>query len=635
MPLFRVSDAATRPSEVCEDLVAKPIAAHYQLIISTITDQLGPLAGAICRALTQSGPMSLKDISDAVHRDEEVRAVAAAAANRASATGETTTAVPATHQLGSSFHVDLGDIASVNDVIHEVAVKELVTRLVVHRLVHTDAVTHLYEMRYGSAVLLRVLFPLLLHCARQRYGEAAKCVLLVAYQLGVVPPRAAVQVALSRTPSLTREAIEYAVVRLVEDGWLVPVPNLPTATPGAATPALRADGASSHLGGSLDLWSATRPHCVGLQAALHCLFSDAIEQAVAERYADGRLALTLVRALLRRTAPNSEYTEAVASFQELAAELPTTAGVRRDRSGEPRVGTDSVSSGSAEAVRRCLERLCQPVALFADCNAAAPMTPAAGSSPNFTTMPSTRALLVKPQSESDLYALDDVTAVQLLQGATMPSTRALLVKPQSESDLYALDDVTAVQLLQEAVCERVVYSRYGVLGVRIMRLLLQHHFLEERTLAEQSVATYVKAREVLHRMFKDGFLLQQEVPRTSALVERSAKASVYLWGLSWSATLLPAVRERLAKTLTIAWVKLREAQQQASAVAKPAACVRSSPAASGGIHRSAAHAEEVEAQWKSGMSRSIQQALQTQRTITGLQSCVMSLMRLLLIVDFF
>ncbi|CAJ1015887.1 hypothetical protein NXY56_004250 [Leishmania guyanensis] len=602
MPLFRVSDAATRPSEVCEDLVAKPIAAHYQLIISTITDQLGPLAGAICRALTQSGPMSLKDISDAVHRDEEVRAVAAAAANRASATGETTTAVPATHQLGSSFHVDLGDIASVNDVIHEVAVKELVTRLVVHRLVHTDAVTHLYEMRYGSAVLLRVLFPLLLHCARQRYGEAAKCVLLVAYQLGVVPPRAAVQVALSRTPSLTREAIEYAVVRLVEDGWLVPVPNLPTATPGAATPALRADGASSHLGGSLDLWSATRPHCVGLQAALHCLFSDAIEQAVAERYADGRLALTLVRALLRRTAPNSEYTEAVASFQELAAELPTTAGVRRDRSGEPRVGTDSVSSGSAEAVRRCLERLCQPVALFADCNAAAPMTPAAGSSPNFTTM---------------------------------PSTRALLVKPQSESDLYALDDVTAVQLLQEAVCERVVYSRYGVLGVRIMRLLLQHHFLEERTLAEQSVATYVKAREVLHRMFKDGFLLQQEVPRTSALVERSAKASVYLWGLSWSATLLPAVRERLAKTLTIAWVKLREAQQQASAVAKPAACVRSSPAASGGIHRSAAHAEEVEAQWKSGMSRSIQQALQTQRTITGLQSCVMSLMRLLLIVDFF
>ncbi|CAJ1009859.1 hypothetical protein Q4I28_005173, partial [Leishmania naiffi] len=171
--------------------------------------------------------------------------------------------------------------------------------------------------------------------------------------------------------------------------------------------------------------------------------------------------------------------------------------------------------------------------------------------------------------------------------------------------------------------------------VRIMRLLLQHHFLEERTLAEQSVATYVKAREVLHRMFKDGFLLQQEVPRTSALVERSAKASVYLWGLSWSATLLPAVREGLAKTLTIAWVKLREAQQQASAVAKPAACVRSSPAASGGINSSAAHAEEVEAQWKGGMSRSIQQALQTQRTITGLQSCVMSLMRLLLIVDFF
>ncbi|CBZ31235.1 hypothetical protein, conserved [Leishmania donovani] len=191
------------------------------------------------------------------------------------------------------------------------------------------------------------------------------------------------------------------------------------------------------------------------------------------------------------------------------------------------MGTDNVPSSSVEAVQRCLQRLCQPI-VFYSCDTAAPMTSAAGISPSFTTM---------------------------------PSTRALLVKPHSQSNFYAIDHVTAVHLLQEAVCERVVYSRYGVLGVRIMKLLLQHHFLEERTLAEQSIATYVKVREVLHQMFKDGFLLQQEVPRTSALVERSAKASVYLWGLSWSATLLPVVRERLAKTLTIAWAKLREAQQ--------------------------------------------------------------------------
>ncbi|CBZ28361.1 conserved hypothetical protein [Leishmania mexicana MHOM/GT/2001/U1103] len=604
MPLFCVGDVTTRPSEVCEDLAAKPIAAHHQLIISTVTHQLGPLAGAICRILIQSGPMSLKDISDAVHRDEEVRAVAAAAANRASATGEKTTAVPPTHQVGSSFHVHLGDITCVNDVIHEVAVKELVTRLVVHRLIHADPATHLYEIRYGSAILLRVLFPLLLHCARQQYGEAAKCVLLVVYQLGVVPPRAAVQVALSRTPSITRDAIEYAVVRMVEDGWLVPVHNSPTAAPGAATAANAArlaDLAPSHPGGNADLWNAATPYCVGLEAALHYLFNDAIEQAVAERYADGRLALTLVRVLRRRVAPNSGYTEAVASFQELAAELPTTAGVRRDRSGEPLMGTDNVPSSSVEALQRCLQRLCQPI-VFYSCDAAAPMTSVAGISPSFTTM---------------------------------PSTRALLVKPHSQSNFYAIDHVTAVHLLQETVCERVVYSRYGVLGVRIMKLLLQHHFLEERTLAEQSVATYVKVREVLHQMFKDGFLLQQEVPRTSALVERPAKASVYLWGLSWSATLLPVVRERLAKTLTIAWEKLREAQQQASAVAKPAAGVHPTPAAGSGINSSAAHAEEIEAQWKYGMSRNIQQVLQAQRAVTGLQSCVMSLMRLLLIVDFF
>ncbi|KAG5475489.1 hypothetical protein LSCM1_03609 [Leishmania martiniquensis] len=604
MPLFCIGDAATRPSEVCEDLVAKPITAHHQLIISTVTHQLGPLAGAVCRALIQSGPIPLKDISDAVYRDEEVRAVAAAAANRASATGEKTTAVPTTHQVGCSLHIDLGDISSVNDVIHEVAVKELLTRLVVHRLIYADPITHLYEMRYGSAILLRVLFPLVLHCARQQYGEAAKCVLLVVYQLGVVPPRAAVQVALSRTPSITRDAIEYAVVRMVEDRWLVPVPTSPTAAPGSPTVAnvaRQADLAALDPDSGSDLWNTTTPYSVGLGAALHYLFNDAIEQAVAERYADGRLALTLVRALRRRAAPNSMYAEAAASLQELAAELPTTAGVRRSRSGEPRMGPDNVPSSSAEAVQRCLQRLCQPIVFF-DGDAAVPVMSDNVMPPNFTAM---------------------------------PSTRALVVRPHGQSNFYAMDHVTAVRLLQEAVCERVVYSGYGVLGVRIMKLLLQHHFLEERTLAEQSVATYVKVREVLHQMFKDGFLLQQEVPRTSALVERSAKASVYLWGLSWSTTLLPAVRERLAKALTVAWVKLREAQEQAATAAEAAARPCPSPAAGGSTNSSAGLAGEVEAQYKYGMSRSTQQALQAQRVVTGLQSCAMSLMRLLLIVDFF
>ncbi|KAG5504518.1 hypothetical protein JKF63_04970 [Porcisia hertigi] len=615
MPFFCVGEAITCPSEICEDLVAKPITAHHELIVSTVTHQLGPLAGAVCRALTQSGPLSLKDIGDAVNRDEEVRAVAAAAANRASSTGEKTTAVPATHHVGSSFHVDLGDTASVNDIIHEAAVKEIVTRLVVHRLVHADPIKHLYEIRYGSAILLRVLFPVLLHCARQQYGDAAKCVLLVMYQLGVVPPHSAVQVALSRTPSITRDAIEYAVVRLVEDGWLVPVPNSLTAAPGAITPANTGGqsnrASSSHPGGNAGLWDATSPYCLGVEAALHYLFNNAIEQAVAERYVDGRLALTLVRALRRRSAPNSGYTEAIASFQELAAELPTTAGVRRDRSGEPRMGADHVSSSSAEAVQRCLQRLCQPIVLFS-CDPAASTMSAASISPRFTTT---------------------------------PSTRALLVRPHNQSDFYAMDHVTAVHLLQEAVCERVVYSRYGVLGVRIMKLLLQHHFLEERTLAEQSVATYVKIREVLHQMFKDGFLLQQEVPRTSALAERPPKASVYLWGMSWSTTLLPVVRERLAKALTIALVKLREAQEQqaATAATKPPSRFSPSPAPSGissamssnNNSSSYAHAEEAEAQWKLGISRNVHQALQVQRIVTGLQSCVMSLMRLLLIVDFF
>ncbi|KPI83265.1 hypothetical protein ABL78_7710 [Leptomonas seymouri] len=587
MPLFCVGKAATQPSEVCEDLTAKPIAAHYELLVSTVAHQLGPLAGAVCRALTHTGPMTLMDLSEAVRRDEDVRGVAAAAASHASATGETTTAVPPTHRIGSNLHVDLGELSSANELIHEVAVKEVVTRLVLHRLVYADPSTQLYGMRLGSALLLRVLFPLLVHCVRQQYGEAAKCVLLAVYQLGAVPPVAAVQVALSRTPSIGRDALDYAVTQLAADGWLVPV------MVDGANPTSSCDVA--------DVPSATTPYCIGLESAIFFLMGDALEQTVAERHADGGLALTLVRALRRRAAPNSQYGDGAASWQELAAELPTPAGVRRDRSGQPVQLPENTRS--AEAVQRCLERLCQPIVLLS-CDGANSSTAAA-------------AFHASASSSSTLPV-------------ALPATRALLVQPHKQHGFYALDSVTAVHLLQEAVCERVVYTGYGVLGVRIMKLLLQHHYLEERTLAEQSVATYAKTRDVLHRMFKDGFLTQQEVPRSGALADRTAKGSIFLWGLSWAATLLPAVRERLAKTLSIAWVKLREAQGQQAAAASP---IASQP--TNGEPASRQAADDAEAMRKYGLTRRMQQALRVQRTVTGLQSCVMSLTRLLVVVDFF
>ncbi|KPA73816.1 hypothetical protein ABB37_08953 [Leptomonas pyrrhocoris] len=600
MPLFCVGAAATQPSEICEDLSAKPIAAHDELLVSTVAHQLGPLAGAVCRALTQSGPMTLTDLSETVQRDEDVRGVAAAAANRASATGERTTAVPATHQIGTSLHVDLGELSSASALIHEVALKEVVTRLVLHRLVYADPSTQLYGVRRGTALLLRVFFPLLLHCVRQQYGEAAKCVLLAVYQLGAVPPVSAVQVALSRTPSIGRDALDYAVTQLVADGWLVPV----VVAVGDGVPPTRA-GSS----GDDDLWSPTTPYRVGVESALFFLMNDALEQAVAERYADGGLALTLIRALRRRVAPRAAHGDAgAASWAELAAALPTSAGVRRDRAGRPVEVAENTRS--AELVQRCLQQLCQPIVLLS-CGAASSMTSTAALSSSSLTFHS-----------------------------TPPATRALVVQSHRQRGLYALDNVTVVHLLQEAACERVVYAGYGVLGVRIMKLLLQHHYLEERTLAEQSVATYARARDVLHRMFKDGLLTQQEVPRSGALAERAAKGSIFLWGLSWSATLLPTVRERLAKSLAVAWVKLREAQQQQqAAVSKDEMRAHVPPSApsSSTPEESAGHdaVDDAEAKWKYGLTRSVQQALQAQRTVTGLQSCVMSLMRLLLIVDFF
>lgn len=631
--------------------VAKTCHVHRRLLIHVILSQLGPIAGAMARSLLERGPLTLKELQVAVRQDEEMARVAALRATNANLSGRASSA--SMLDIGSPLATNATLATHNADLLSDVAMKEVLTRLVLHRIVGHQPSSSTYEVQEGPALLLRLLFPLLLQCARQRYGDAARSLLIVYHQLGVVPLAAAVKVAQSRESGTTSEVMQYALSLLMQDGWLEMVGGVGHATAADATAAT----------------SATGPYQIRLSTALHFLLSDALDQMVSERYADGGLAMNIIRSLRQRRARNGGTAATAPSFhpqQMTLAELLQSVRValprRRGRDGtvlanvatrpatsdfsfeDPPpssplttaptpttaagLGAPSAYQQSAEAVEATLQVLCQPVMLR---YAAGPFS---------STTPTASPLLASTSSSSPAAT-----------AGGLPQTQSLV--QQSAGGLYSFSYESAVAQLQQSVCERVVFSRYGVLGVRLLKLLSQHHFLEDRTLAEEAVATHGRTREVLHSLFRDGLVGQQEVPRSAAMTDRAPKSSVFLWGSDWDVNVMPSVQEMIAKSLYTALLKLVDAEA-AAAAAMTAASVsaddqqRASDVATAGmldlasligtsipamLHslRSSTREEALRAE----RLRAVQRLLQCQRAVVGLQSCVMSLMRMMVLVDFY
>lgn len=688
------------------------LSAHYDLLENVITDQLGLLAGRVVRILANHGALTLKELADALKRDPQLPMQTAVRAVRTSLTvsesQQSATASPA--------------------LLTDAAVREIVTRLVLHRvMVETSA--QVYRLSLGTGLLLRGLFPLVTQCVRRRYGEAGESVVLIVYQLAAVPLESAVRLAQERRPSLS-EAIRVAAAQLVADGWLESAAsvNAPTTSTTATAGGEHGSSSSREDGLAPDStgrhggqkrpreWGAgggsagggnpppsQEPCRLHLPAIQRALLQDAVQQLVSERYTDGGASTAVVLTLLHLQLPSPSVEDWPPLGPSTSAAAAAGAGVSSvtpvfsqeplreygfPAKLPPRTRPMAVQA-LLETIRR--QRLHGvPGGDPAVSAHSAHHSPTAGSA----GVPQRTSTGAGHATAAAAAALDGaiVSAVQRMLTRRGPTTGAPWLRSNHASsgahhtsssssssspaasslhhdgpelsgmDAIALQLDAVLTTLHSHVCERVVFARHGVLGVRLMKLLLQHRYLEDRTLAEEVIATPPKTREALHAMLRDGYVMQQEVPRSATLTERLPKNSVFLWGCSMQHTLLPAVREQLAKALANVLAKLTElhrvmdgatatANTSSSPLAATTAATTSTSAGSGEAAVStgerfwdvltlgAATSLRTGALGHEGGGKvsveAVQRIMRAQRAIIGLQSSALALMRMLLIVDYY
>ena len=98
--------------------------------------------------------------------------------------------------------------------------------------------------------------------------------------------------------------------------------------------------------------------------------------------------------------------------------------------------------------------------------------------------------------------------------------------------------------------EKMVNARYGIVGVRIMKVLLQRIAAEDRHLAEETISSLNHVREVLIGMLRDGFVKQMDLQKGKMDVnaERNPKLSTFVWTLSKD-PLMRSVKSYLVTTI--------------------------------------------------------------------------------------
>lgn len=120
-----------------------------------------------------------------------------------------------------------------------------------------------------------------------------------------------------------------------------------------------------------------------------------------------------------------------------------------------------------------------------------------------------------------------------------------------------------VDLMRLDCCEQVIFSRFGVLGVRLMKALVRNDAMEERFLAEEVIATLPQVRETTAGMMRDGYLRQIEIPKVIN-TERQPKNSIFLWNAPRDA-LTSTVARQLVKALRHATLRISVEHERMSA----------------------------------------------------------------------
>lgn len=97
---------------------------------------------------------------------------------------------------------------------------------------------------------------------------------------------------------------------------------------------------------------------------------------------------------------------------------------------------------------------------------------------------------------------------------------------KSDSYSYTVNMERIMDLRQLSIVQRIITSRFGVEGYRIINCLLYRGILDQKQIAEICMIPVKDARELLYRMMKFGFVRMLDVPRTA---DHAPSRAFFLW----------------------------------------------------------------------------------------------------------
>ena len=534
-------------------------AEHYELLLEVIHERFGKTAMNLVKVLCDHGPLTLREIAD-VARCERFSTTNHLSAVGNNLLGPTSSGSRDSGTNGENFSVstcgsssrhgaileeifsaqsstNIGQLraaltepsasisagaakaaapaagemtAQEHALVDDVNTKKAAIMLVQHGVVEHSEVEKTYRVRLGYGLLHCCFYMVVLRHVKLLHGAAGEKLVELIHSYGLLPCNALLSLATQQTPSL-HSAFAAALAELRASAYIVPLPDYDDGgfQSDAKRPRRELTSPSSRPSApgaefSISDASMTIPCTINYTAILHKLRQDAIIRLVRARVVD----------------------ETAAKICSLIFAHDATA---RISGGPDRAdGFPSRSDMSKPLPASQIRAVCDP----------APSDPAL------------MALISKLEMPSGRSPVDGTPGKCLFVRSSSLNT---------PTD-YRISYARAAEILREECCEQCVFSRHGVLGVRIVKRLLVVHILDDRMIAEECIATLTNTREVLCALMRDGIVRQQEVPVVVS-VERPPKLSQFLWALERE-QLENVVRLHLVKSLRNARLRLLHEQKK-------------------------------------------------------------------------
>jgi transcription initiation factor IIE alpha subunit len=93
---------------------------------------------------------------------------------------------------------------------------------------------------------------------------------------------------------------------------------------------------------------------------------------------------------------------------------------------------------------------------------------------------------------------------------------------------FAINHKSILDTVKQKLMESVVLDKFGSDSLRIFRLLMMKHLLEQKQVSELAMTPIKETRDCLYKMLQSNYVHLQEVPRTS---EHNPSKTFYLWSV--------------------------------------------------------------------------------------------------------